>query len=156
MNVMKVLFVCLGNICRSPTAEAVLTRMVEDGAELGVEVDSAGTAAYHIGKAPDPRSQAAALLRGMDMSQLKARKATKADFNEFDFIFAMDQENYSNLLEIKPEGCKASLQLFLKQYGTLGVTEVPDPYYGEEDGFEVVLDLLEDGCHQFLKSISHT
>lgn len=154
---MKVLFVCLGNICRSPTAEIVLQGMV-DSLGVNITVDSAGTAAYHLGKAPDGRSQQAALKRGLDMSHLKARQVIAADFLEFDYIFAMDRENYKNLKLIESSvnqagnDSKASLALFLDEYGTKGVSEVPDPYYGEVDGFELVLDLLTDACDVFIKN----
>ena len=156
---MKVLFVCLGNICRSPTAEIVLQGMVD---ELGADiiVDSAETAAYHIGSAPDERSQQAALKRGLDMSYLKARQVVATDFLKFDYIFAMDQTNYQNLKSLGDQvdlcgvDSKASLILFLDRYGSKGVSEVPDPYYGGSDGFELVLDLLEDACGNFLKTQS--
>lgn len=152
--VTKVLFVCLGNICRSPTAEAVFRHLVEEaGLERKIEIDSAGTAAYHIGKQPDHRTQAAARDREILMSDLKARQAVEQDFHDFDFILAMDSENLANLEAIQPVGSKATLQLFLDEYGSMGYSEVPDPYYGGPDGFELVLDLLEDGCGQFLKSL---
>lgn len=152
--VTKVLFVCLGNICRSPTAEAVFRYLVEEaGLEQKIEIDSAGTAAYHIGKQPDLRTQAAARDREILMSDLKARQAIEQDFHEFDYILAMDSENLANLEAIQPVGSKATLQLFLDEYGSMGYSEVPDPYYGGPDGFELVLDLLEDGCDQFLKSL---
>lgn len=147
---MKILFVCLGNICRSPTAEAVMRQKVQTR-QGSIEVDSAGTAAYHIGKSPDSRSQAAAAKRGVDMGGIRARQATTHDFYEFDYIFAMDKSNYNHLLEIKPPNASAKLELFLAKYGNLGYDEVPDPYYGEDDGFETVLDLLQDACEQFLK-----
>lgn len=147
---MKVLFVCLGNICRSPTAEAVMRNFCADnGVEL--EIDSAGTAAYHIGKSPDTRSQKAALKRGVDMSQLRARQAISEDFYRFDYVLAMDHANYQDLLAIKPSNGSAKLELFLKEYGSFHEQEVPDPYYGGEQGFEHVLDLLEDACQGFLK-----
>ena len=129
-------------------------RKVAADAGVDLSIDSAGTAAYHIGKAPDPRSQQAALNRGIDMSGLKARKAISSDFQDFDYIFAMDQANYDHLQSIQSSGSKAKLELFLQQYGTMGRSEVPDPYYGGEEGFELVLDLLEDACEQFLKSVS--
>ena len=126
-------------------------RKVAHDAGVDLVVDSAGTAAYHIGKSPDPRSQQAALRRGIHMSDLKARQATPEDFQVFDYVFAMDQSNYDDLKRIKPDGSQARLQLFLEQYGTIGRNDVPDPYYGGDKGFELVLDLLEDACEQFLK-----
>ncbi|MFT6154005.1 MAG: protein-tyrosine phosphatase [Bermanella sp.] len=158
---MKILFVCLGNICRSPTAEAVLRHMASSNG-LKVTLDSAGTAAYHIGKAPDERTQQAALKRGITMSQLKARQVTANDFLEFDLIFAMDQANYESLSALATDSVlsngqrrsnKAKLFLFLDKYGSKGYKDVPDPYYGEGDGFELVLDLLTDACHGFLKNL---
>ena len=146
----KVLFVCLGNICRSPTAEAVMRQYCfEKGVDI--EIDSAGTAAYHIGKSPDARSQAAAKKRNIDMSDLRARQAQSHDFYEFDYVLAMDKANYQDLQSIKPANASAKLELFLKEYGSLGENEVPDPYYGGEQGFEHVLDLLEDACQGFLQ-----
>ena len=146
---MKVLFVCLGNICRSPTAEAVMKGLVESR-QLSIEIDSAGTAAYHIGKSPDARSQQAALKRGINMSGQSARQVTEHDFYEFDYILAMDKANHRDLLSIKPNNSHAQLLLFLREFGSMGYDEVPDPYYGGEQGFELVLDLLEDACKQFL------
>ena len=146
---MKILFVCLGNICRSPTAEAVMRKLVE-ARDLSIEIDSAGTAAYHIGKSPDDRSQQVALKRGIDMSGQRARKVAENDFYEFDFILAMDKANYRDLLAIKPSNANADVLLFLNEFGSMGYEEVPDPYYGGEQGFELVLDLLEDACEQFL------
>ncbi len=147
---VKVLFVCLGNICRSATAEAVL-RLVCSEFDRHLEIDSAGTAAFHIGKSPDKRSQTAAKARGIDMSRLKARQVSTQDFYEFDFIFAMDESNFSDLKYIQPIDAKAKLDLFLSKYGSLGKCDVPDPYYGDSDGFEHVLDLLDDACRNFLK-----
>ena len=146
---MKLLFVCLGNICRSPTAEAVMRKLAE-ARGLVVEIDSAGTAAYHIGKSPDARSQQVALKRGINMSGQRARKVAENDFYEFDFILAMDKANYRDLLTIKPSNASADVLLFLNEFGSMGYEEVPDPYYGGEQGFELVLDLLEDACEQFL------
>ena len=146
---MKILFVCLGNICRSPTAEAVMRKLAE-ARGLVIEIDSAGTAAYHIGKSPDARSQQVALKRGINMSGQRARKVAENDFYEFDFILAMDKANYRDLLAIKPSNASADVLLFLNEFGSMGYDEVPDPYYGGEQGFELVLDLLEDACEQFL------
>lgn len=148
----RVLFVCLGNICRSPTAQAVLELLVSQQG-LPLSVDSAGTAAYHVGSSPDKRSQQAAKKRGIDMSGLQARAVTADDFYEFDFIFAMDRENLANLKAIQPKNSPIEPKLFLTSYGSvqnLTHEEVPDPYYGGEQGFELVLDLLQEACLKFI------
>lgn len=138
------LFVCLGNICRSPTAEGVFRERLLRSALAGrVRSDSAGTAAWHIGKAPDLRSQAAALRRGYDISTLRARQVLAEDFLRFDFIFAMDSDNFSSLHALQPAGSHARVGLLLDLVPHVGTREVPDPYYGGESGFERVLDLLE-------------
>jgi protein-tyrosine phosphatase len=139
---MKVLFVCLGNICRSPTAEGVFRQMlVSEAPDLRVEVDSAGTADYHIGAPPDPRSQRAAKRRGIDLSGLRARQVTSGDFAHFDFILAMDGANLRDLEAMRPKNARARLQLILDYAPELGRRDVPDPYYGDASGFEEVLDL---------------
>lgn len=138
----KVLFVCLGNICRSPTAEGVLRHLAaQEAPRLVLEIDSAGTADYHIGAAPDPRSQRAALGRGIDISGLRARQVTKDDFARYDLILAMDRSNLSELEGIKPGNSHAALKLFLDYAPELNLREVPDPYYGDASAFEEVLDL---------------
>lgn len=140
---MRVLFVCLGNICRSPTAEGVLRhKLREAGLADQVEVASAGTGEWHIGKAPDNRSQAAAKLRGYDLSAQRARQVSRADFATYDLILAMDQSNLHNLKAMQPAKGKAELDLFLRRYDS-PVDEVPDPYYDGDQGFEQVLDLIE-------------
>ncbi len=139
---MRVLFVCLGNICRSPTAEGVLRQLLAlQAPELQVEVDSAGTAGYHIGDPPDLRSQRAARQRGIDLSGLRARQVTAADFAHFDLMVAMDRGNLAALQSMRPAGSRAQLRLFMDYAPQLGVREVPDPYYGDAGGFEQVLDL---------------
>lgn len=157
---MKVLFVCLGNICRSPTAHGVLERkLAMAGLSDVVEVDSAGTAAWHIGKQPDLRSQDAAKKRNYDLSHLRARQAVADDFLEYDYVLAMDESNLDNLKAILPVGqVKTQPQLFLQAFSTpnlkaQGLTEVPDPYYGEKDGFEEVLDMVEEACDQLILDI---
>jgi protein-tyrosine phosphatase len=139
---IRVLFVCLGNICRSPTAEGVLRELAAiEAPELDLEVDSAGTADYHIGNAPDVRSQRAAQRRGIDLSGLRAREVLPEDFQRFDFILAMDRENLRELEALQPEGSKATLRLFLESAPPGRSLEVPDPYYGGPAAFEEVLDL---------------
>ena len=140
---MRVLFVCLGNICRSPTAEGVLRhKLREAGLADRVEVASAGTGDWHVGKAPDKRSQAAAKLRGYDLSAQRARQVSRADFATYDLILAMDNSNLRNLKALQPAAGKAELDLFLRRYQSQ-IDEVPDPYYDGEQGFEQVLDLIE-------------
>ncbi|WP_225692639.1 low molecular weight protein-tyrosine-phosphatase [Thalassolituus sp. ST750PaO-4] len=152
---LRVLFVCLGNICRSPTADGVFRSMVASaGLSDQVEVDSAGTAAWHIGKTPDPRTIKAAAERGYDLSVLRARQALAADFDQFDYVLAMDLENLSNLRALKPATARTDPQLFLRSFARrFNSDEVPDPYYGGADGFEQVLDLVEDGCEGLLADI---
>lgn len=147
---MRVLFVCLGNICRSPTAEGVLRhKLREAGLEGRIEVDSAGTGDWHVGKAPDIRTRQAALQRGYDLSALRGRQVTAADFRRFDLILAMDNSNLSNLQRLNPGRDGVELDLFLRRY-QLALDEVPDPYYGGAEGFEQVLDLLEQACDALL------
>lgn len=151
---MKILFVCLGNICRSPSAEGVFRRALEQaGMADEVLVDSCGVGSWHIGKAPDPRAQQAALLRGLDISGLRARQLQQQDFTEFDYVLGMDQDNLRAMRELQPANSKAHVGLFLAFSGTPG-GEVPDPYYGGEEGFENVLNMIEaasDGLVQHLK-----
>jgi protein-tyrosine phosphatase len=142
---MKILFVCLGNICRSPSAEAVLRALAErEAPELSIEVDSAGTAGYHIGDAPDSRSQEAARRRGYDMSPLRARIVEIADFERYDLILAMDENNLAVLRQRAPAAYRERVRLFLDFAPDCGMSEVPDPYYGGPTGFEQVLDLVEE------------
>ena len=151
---MKVLFVCLGNICRSPTAEGVFRRALEQaGLADDVEIDSCGVGSWHVGKAPDSRAQQAALCRGIDLSGLRARQLNVQDFAEFDYVLGMDQNNLRAILELKPANSQAHVGLFLDFAGTPG-TEVPDPYYGGDEGFENVLNMIEaasNGLIQHLK-----
>ncbi|MDY0206393.1 MAG: low molecular weight protein-tyrosine-phosphatase [Pseudomonas sp.] len=150
---MKVLFVCLGNICRSPTAEGVFRKYLAESALADkVTVDSAGTADWHTGKGPDPRTCEAALKRGYDLSKLQARQATAEDFHNFDLILAMDKSNLANLEALRPADSRAELDLLLQRYD-LPRSEVPDPYYGGEQGFEDVLDLLENASQALLAEL---
>lgn len=148
---MKILFVCLGNICRSPSAEAVLRAIAaREAPDLFLEIDSAGTAGYHIGDAPDTRSQAAALRRGYDMSLLRARVVEPADFERFDLVLAMDENNYAVLRQRAPAAYRERVKLFLDFAPDCGMSEVPDPYYGGPAGFEHVLDLVEEASRGLL------
>ncbi|MDX1569369.1 MAG: 3-deoxy-manno-octulosonate cytidylyltransferase [Xanthomonadales bacterium] len=142
---IRVLFVCMGNICRSPTAQGVAEAMALEGALRNrFEFDSAGTHAYHVGEPPDPRSQRAARRRGIDLSRQRARRVSSADFMAFDYIIAMDERNYQALRELQPDTPRARLHKML-EFSSLDVAEdVPDPYPGGEHGFEQVLDLLEN------------
>ncbi|MBZ0071267.1 MAG: low molecular weight phosphotyrosine protein phosphatase [Gammaproteobacteria bacterium] len=151
---VKVLFVCLGNICRSPTAQGVFEALVRrEGLERHIEIDSAGTHDYHVGKPPDTRAQEAAQRRGIDLSGQRARHARPQDFLEFDYILAMDESNYDNLRELCPPDHEDRLRLFLDFAPHSGVREVPDPYYGGLQGFERVLDLIEQAAEGLLADI---
>lgn len=151
---VKILFVCMGNICRSPTAEGVFRqKVIEAGIEDRVEIDSAGTLAYHVGHPPDQRAQKAALRRGIDLSSQRARKVTSQDFEAFDFVIAMDSDNHYELEAICPSGHEDRLHMFLKFAENSAETDVPDPYYGGGNGFEVVLDLIEDASEGLLKHL---
>ena len=149
----RVLFVCLGNICRSPTADGVFKSLVVQHRLADVvHVDSAGTAAYHVGNPPDARSASAAKKRGYDLSSLRARQVVAADFERFDYILAMDLENLRNLQSIQPHYSNCHLGLFL-DFTVMQEREVPDPYYGGEHGFEHVLDLVESASNGLLAHI---
>ena len=151
---VKVLFVCMGNICRSPTALGVFQRLVEQtGLSRHIEVDSAGTHAYHIGNAPDPRAQTAALRRGIDLSLQRARRVEAADFKRFDYMLAMDTENLKALCAICPPQHVHKLNLFMEYAPELRMQEVPDPYYGGGSGFEQVLDLVEAASEGLLRHL---
>lgn len=144
---LRVLFCCMGNICRSPTAEGVFRHMVrEAGLEDRIEIASAGTHDYHVGRPPDRRTQAAASMRGYDLSEQRARQVSPGDFLEYDYILAMDADNLAFLRGIAPLAQRHKAQLFLAYSEASRGGEVPDPYYGGEDGFTQVLDLVEDGA----------
>ena len=151
---MRVLFVCMGNICRSPTAEGVFREFVQRHAPgLDVEIDSAGTHDYHVGEPPDPRALKAASSRGLDLSALRARQVEDADFEHFDLILAMDRVNYEALLDRSPPQYRSRIRLLLEFADDAGRDEVPDPYYGGAKGFEEVLDLLEDASAGLLAEV---
>ena len=151
---VSVIFVCMGNICRSPTAEAVFRKAVDEaGLSDKFMIDSAGTIDYHAGKAPDTRAQRAAQRRGYDMSGLRARLVEEGDFYRFDYVLAMDKENLSVLQRLAPLDSETKAQLFLEYARNHSVREVPDPYYGGSDGFERVLDMVEDAAEGLLQHI---
>lgn len=152
---ISVLFVCLGNICRSPTAEAVFKQKAAE-AGLSLNIDSAGTHGYHIGSPPDKRSQAAGVERGYSFKGLKCRRVDESDFEKFDYVLAMDNSNLSNLHGMSPAQYHDKIKLFL-DYADEEDKEVPDPYYGGKRGFELVLDLIEaasDGLIAHIKANS--
>ncbi len=146
-----VLFICMGNICRSPTAEGVFRRMVEEaGLQDEIRIDSAGTHDYHAGDPPDRRAQLHARQRGYDLSELRARQVRAADFTDFDLILVMDRRNLDTLLNVCPREHAHKLRLFLEYAPMWPETEIPDPYYGGETGFERVLDMVEDASRGLL------
>lgn len=143
--------VCLGNICRSPLAEGILTSMVDPMKGI---VDSAGTAAYHVGKPPDPRSIAVAREHGIDISQQRCRTFTRADFEAFDVIYAMDKSNFSNMLVMATdESQRQKLKLLLNEVN-LGFTEVSDPYHGDTEDFEAVFKTINSACTAIAEKIN--
>lgn len=150
----RILFVCLGNICRSSTAEGVLRKRLEDeGLADRVEVASAGTAGYHVGDPPDPRTVAAARQRGYDLSRQRAQQLEAADFDRYDMLLAMDETNLANMRRLCPDQHQGKLGLYLDHAsGYPDETAVPDPYYGGPDGFEVVLDMIEDASEGLLRA----
>ena len=155
MNNLAILFVCMGNICRSPTAEGVFRRKVQDRRLEGrVTIDSAGTDAYHVGESPDQRAQRAAEKRGYDLSRIRARKVVADDFDRFDLILAMDKRVLDSLKRICPSGYGYRLALFMDYARNFDADEVPDPYYGGAQGFERVLDMIEDGTEGLLARIT--
>ena len=143
--IYRVLLVCMGNICRSPTAEVVLRVFIKNS-KLGgkVEVDSAGTHGYHVGEAPDGRTQRAAAVRGYNLSQVRARKVARQDLDYFDLILAMDKSNLDNLQRMASPEQRQKLKLFMEYAKNYDDDEVPDPYYGLGHGFDLVLDMVED------------
>jgi protein-tyrosine phosphatase len=142
---MRILFVCMGNICRSPSAEGVFRRiLLERAPQLEIHIDSAGTHDYHVGAAPDSRALEAARRRGIDISQLRARQIAAEDFERFDLILAMDEDNLRELRRRADRAYHARIRLLMEFAPNASRRAVPDPYYGGEQGFEEVLDLLEE------------
>jgi protein-tyrosine phosphatase len=150
---VRILMVCLGNICRSPTAEGVLRHAAQAAPQLDLEIDSAGTGDYHVGAAPDARAVRAARARGIDLSELRARQVTRADFERFDLVLAMDRANLRALERLRPADSRAQLKLFMDYAPQLGVREIPDPYTGPAAGFERVLDLTAAAAQGLLSSL---
>ena len=153
-NKVRILFVCMGNICRSPAAENVMRSMIEDQGDARFELDSAGTIDLHTGNPPDSRMVEAAARRGITLTG-RARQVHSGDFERFDWIFAMDQDNYRDLLDVRSKSRNPSARLvkFCDYSENYEVDDVPDPYYGGNEGFEYVLDILEDGCAALLKEL---
>jgi protein-tyrosine phosphatase len=150
----RILMVCMGNICRSPTAEGVFRHYLKINS-LGdkVEVDSAGTHGYHVGEAPDQRTQRAAMVRGYNLSQLRARKVAPQDIDYFDLILAMDKNNLDNLLRLAPPEAHDRIRLFMDFARNFDDDEVPDPYYGLGHGFDLVLDMVEDASQGLVEKL---
>lgn len=148
----SILFVCLGNICRSPTAKAVFDHKLSQ-AELQVLTDSAGTGDWHVGKPPDPRSQAFAHAWGVDISDQRARRVCVADFERFDRIYAMDRSNLDQLQRLAPTECRARVDLVMNLAPDYGLEEVPDPYYGGDQGFQRVIDMLSAAADRLIEEL---
>ncbi|MFP4062368.1 MAG: low molecular weight protein-tyrosine-phosphatase [Halochromatium sp.] len=154
MKKIRVLFVCMGNICRSPTAQGVFTKLViEEGLSHLIEIDSAGTHAYHVGEPPDPRARETAQRRGIDLSRQRARRAIAEDFERFDYVLAMDEANHRALSALCPPGFEERLRLFMDYAPQLEQREVPDPYYGGSNGFEAVFDMVDAAARGLLDAI---
>lgn len=151
---VRILFVCMGNICRSPTAQGVFETLVADE-DLAhrIHIDSAGTHAYHVGETPDTRATRAAANRGVDLTTQRARRVEDTDFARFDYVLAMDESNLENLLAQCPDEHRGKVRLFLDFAGPETPREVPDPYYGGTQGFERVLDMVEAGARGLLDEV---
>lgn len=157
MEKTKVLFVCMGNICRSPMAHGVLeTRIVKERLEEQLAVDSAGTHGYHVGHPPDPRAQATARTRGYEIAGQQARQLSDADFHAFDYILTMDDDNFHIARALQPPQARARLHRFMEFAPLRQEREVPDPYYGGPDGFQHVLTLVEEGVEGLLEHLRVT
>jgi len=157
MKKIKVLFVCMGNICRSPTAEGVFSALLKtEKIAHQFELDSAGTHAYHIGEAPDLRAQKAAQEKDIDLSNIVSRKVVFGDFEDFDYLLVMDDDNYQILMQSCPEQYQDKIHYLLDFAPQLGTREVPDPYYGGKYGFERVLDMVETAAVGFLNKLKQS
>lgn len=151
---VRVLFVCMGNICRSPMAQGAFTRIVSDAGLSGsIRADSAGTHGYHVGEPPDVRAQRTAERRGYAIGDQRGRQVTPADFGKFDYILAMDEANLRVLRRLCRREHAQKLKLFMEFHADPAVREVPDPYYGENDGFERVLDMVEQASRELLRHL---
>lgn len=152
---IKVLFVCMGNICRSPTAEGVFrTMLCQRGLDGRIEVDSAGTHGYHVGEAPDPRTQRAAAARGYDLTSIRARKVAQSDLEYFDLVLAMDRNNLEALSRLCPPELSGRIGLFMDFAHNFDDDEVPDPYYGLGHGFDLVIDMVEDASRGLIDELA--
>jgi protein-tyrosine phosphatase len=153
---MRILFVCMGNICRSPTAEGVMRRLIDDAGLADVEVESAGTGGWHAGEPPDERATAAAARRGVTLAGA-ARQVTRADFRRFDLLIALDRANLRELLALAPDEDAAEKVRLLREFdpasASSGDLDVPDPYYGGDRGFETVLDMVEAACRGLIDEL---
>lgn len=149
----KILFICTGNICRSPTADGIMRQLLAQDNMSHIIVDSAALYDYHIGESPDKRTIMTAKERGYDLSNLVARKVEIQDFYDFDLILAMDKGHFNELRKMAPKDAKAKVDLFLKYTGVKGINEVPDPYYGGQQEFDQVFDLIEQGAKLLLNRI---
>ncbi len=148
---MKILMVCLGNICRSPLAEGILS---SKGKHLNIEVDSVGTAGYHVGKQPDIRSIEIANKYAIDLNQQRARQFSRADFDEFDIIYAMDTNNYAHLISLaSSETERNKIRMILNEINPNAYQSVPDPYYGGDNGFQDVYNMLDKACDKIIQDI---
>ena len=148
---MKILMVCLGNICRSPLAEGIITHKIQ---HLNIKVDSAGTAGYHIGKLPDERSIEIAEKYNIDLTKQRARQFSRADFDDFDIIYAMDTNNYTHLISLaNNETERNKVRLILNEVNPEKFESVPDPYYGGDDGFQNIYNMLDDACNKIISQI---
>lgn len=153
---INVLFVCMGNICRSPLAHGLFEELVnQEGLSDRIMVDSAGTHAYHVGEPPDPRSQQTAQRHGIDLSRQRARRVALPDFETFDYILAMDRDNYRILIDSAPVDQQHKIRLFLEFAPQRGEEEVPDPYYGGPDGFDRVYEMVEAASNGLMADIRH-